>query len=84
MSTETIKTVEKLVSELWAISRWDTEYQQHHCTKWYETVAFGSRQRKHCEKFAAAHLALGWRGKKLGYFMQSAKGKRKLYWQPIL
>jgi hypothetical protein len=49
LSEETIGKVEKLVSELRAISHWDTEYWRHRCPEWYETVAFVSRQKRRSE-----------------------------------
>jgi hypothetical protein len=45
----TIEQVERLVSELRAISHWDTEYLKHRCPEWYETVAFVSRQKRRSE-----------------------------------
>jgi hypothetical protein len=46
---ETIEKVDKLVSELRAISHWDSEYWRHRCPEWYETVAYVSRQKRRSE-----------------------------------
>ena len=45
----TIDQLEKLVSELRAISHWDAEYGRHRCPKWCETIAYVSRQRRRSE-----------------------------------
>jgi hypothetical protein len=44
-----IEQVEKLVSELRAISHWDAECQRRRCLEWYETVAYVSRQKRRSE-----------------------------------
>ena len=49
LSDQTIEKVEVLVSELRAINHWDTEYWRYRCPKWYETVAFVSRQKRRRE-----------------------------------
>lgn len=49
VSDGAIEQVEKLVSELRAISHWDAEYKRHRCPEWYETVAYASRQKRRSE-----------------------------------
>ncbi len=49
VSEGTIEQLEKLVNELRAISHWDAEYERHRCPKWYETVAYVSRQKRRSE-----------------------------------
>jgi hypothetical protein len=46
---EAIENIEKLVSELRAISHWDSEYLQRDCPERYETVAYVSRQKRRRE-----------------------------------
>jgi hypothetical protein len=45
----TIKPVERLLSELRAIERWDTEYWRKPRPEWHEKGAFVSRQKRRCE-----------------------------------
>ena len=45
----TFERVERLVSELRAISHWDDEYWRHSRREWYETVAFATRQERRSE-----------------------------------
>jgi hypothetical protein len=49
VSNGAIEQVEKLVSELRAISYWDADYKRHRCPEWYETVAYASRQKRRSE-----------------------------------
>jgi len=49
ISDGAIEQVEKLVSELRAISHWDAECQRHRCLEWYETIAYVSRQKRRSE-----------------------------------
>jgi DNA-binding GntR family transcriptional regulator len=49
LSDKTIEKVEKLVSELRAITHRDTEYWRNRCPKWHETVAFVSGQKRRSE-----------------------------------
>jgi hypothetical protein len=58
---ETTEQVEKLASELRAISYWDTEYRRNLCPEWYETVAFASRQ-KRCSEIIRDLLRAAGRG----------------------
>ena len=55
LSDGTIKQVEKLVSELGAISHWDTEYRKRHIPERYETVAFLSRQKRRTQIMLQLH-----------------------------
>ena len=49
LSDGAFEQIEKLVSELRAITYWDIEYQQHRCHEEYEHLAFVSRQRRRSE-----------------------------------
>lgn len=49
VTDEALEQVEKLVGELRAISHWDAEYRRHRRPKWYETIAYISRQRRRSE-----------------------------------
>lgn len=46
---ETIEPVERLLSELRAIERWDTEYWRKSRPEWHEKGAFVSRQKRRGE-----------------------------------
>lgn len=46
LTNGTLGKVDKLVSELRAISHWDADYQRHRCPEWHETVAYVFRQKR--------------------------------------
>jgi hypothetical protein len=58
LSDEAIGELEKLVSELRAISYWDAEYWRQRCPERYETVAFVSRQKRRSEIIRQLSLRL--------------------------
>ncbi len=60
---ETIEPVERLLSELRAIERWDTEYWRKSRPEWHEKGAFVSRQKDAVKSFVNCYAPPRQRGR---------------------